>query len=536
MIKIVNSNSEEVRAKLFTGVNKAADIVRITLGPAGRNVAIQKIGTWPLITNDGVTVLKKIELEDEIENEGAIYLANAAARTSEIAGDGTTTTAVLVQRIINDIQKSKPQEGKYPTLRKEIHEWKDKVIEEIEKRAKTIETEEELYAVALSAGEDEAMAHEIAKIAHRIGAEGFIAVDDSGFTETKYETIDGMYARHVKVHYAHTVTNQAKGEAVLDKEGDAYVPLIITNYDFTTGGEIYERPSSGDGIIKKLQKVGYKRVAIIAPKFDDNAGRLFLKIAQETGFMIVPLKASALTTDQLEDIAVYTGGKFIDKHTNDSVAYMEVSDCGRAEKVTANPFHTIIIGGQGNKEKVAKRITEIEQKIKDEQLVRMRKKMERRISSLKGGFGIITVGAETDVERMDKKRKIENAVNSTLAALDEGIVRGGGITLKEIAEELPHNVLTSALKAPYEQIQENAGEPFEVPENIYDAVKVTKTALKKACSIAGELIMVGGTIATKRKTLFDELQDQIIHDKRLDHNMPPKDRDWEPGSEDHRDI
>src|SRR3990167_9566628 len=165
MIKIVDSNAERVRDKLFAGVNKAADLVRITLGPAGRNVAVQMLCSWPVITNDGVSILKKIELEDEIENEGAIYLANAAARTSEIAGDGTSTTAVLTQKIINDFVKSKVSEDKFPGSRRQIHEWEEKVLEEIDKRAIKVTTEEQLCAVAFAAGEDEEMAKEIAKMA-----------------------------------------------------------------------------------------------------------------------------------------------------------------------------------------------------------------------------------------------------------------------------------------------------------------------------------------------------------------------------------
>ena len=531
MIKIVSSDGEKVREKLFAGVNKAADIVRLTLGPHGRNVAIQMLGSWPVITNDGVSILKKIELEDEIENEGAIYLANASARTSEIAGDGTTTTAVLVQKIINEFVRAKYPEGKAPEIRRKIHEWKDRVIEEIEKKAKKVATKKELFSVAFTAGEDEELAKEISEMAWKIGTDGFISVDDSGYTETKYEVIDGMRV-HGKILFAHNITNKGKAEGKLSAEGDQKVPIIVTNYDFSDGGELYERAGADDGILKKIYKLGYKKLAILAPKFEMNAGRMFVDTQNKFGFVIMAVKIPALTSDQLEDIATYTGGKFIDKKTKDTIAYMDIGQLGWAETVSADPFMAIITGGQGKKENIEKRIKEIKESIKNEQLLRMRKKMERRIASLAGGVGVITVGAETDVERMDKKRKIENSVNSTLAALDEGVVKGGGVTLKEIAESLPENVLTNALKAPYEQIQENAGEPFEILDNVLDAVKVVKTTIKKACSIAGELIMVGGTIAVKRKTLLDELQDQIRHDKRLDQNAPPKDRDYEPGGED----
>ena len=461
MIKIVSSNGEEVRKRLFEGVNKAGDLARLTLGPSGRNVAIQTLGNWPLITNDGISILRKIELEDEIENEGALYLANAAARTSEIAGDGTTTTAVLAQKIINFYVTSKIPENQAPATRKAIHEWKEKVLELIDKKSKKVKTQKELYAVAFAAGEDKELAEEVSKMAWKIGADGFISVDDSGFTETSYEVIDGMRIKG-KVHFTYTITDHAKVEATLLKQGVAHVPLIITNYDFVNGTEIFERSSSDEGIVKRLMRAGYKQLAILAPKFHENSGKLFMKIAQDSGFMIVPIKVPALTSDEFEDIAVYTGGKFVDNRTNDSVASLEIPRLGFCENITANPFHAMLTGGQGDKEKVKARIAEIREKIKSEQILRMRKKMERRISSLAGGVGVITVGAETDIERKDKKLKIQNAVNSTLAALDEGVVRGGGVTLKEIAEELEPNILTEALKAPYEQIQENAGGNLEI--------------------------------------------------------------------------
>jgi len=481
---------KEARDALRAGVNKVADVVRSTLGPSGRNVVIWRKNKKPQVTNDGVRIAQSIKLKDPTERLAADILVEAATRTNDIVGDGTTTSTVVAQRIINDgfdkvdsgaslVKSTKNVMDVY----REIEAAEREVVEELRKVAKPVKTREDIEKVAIASVENLPIGKAIAEMIEKVGKDGFITVEEGFSLETETDVISGMQF-HGTYAAPFMVTNEKK-EAVF-----ANASILVTNHEI-------DRPMALESLAAHLVQAKKRELVIFASKFSKEAVASFYATSQ-AGFHILAVKTPSLTEEQLEDVAVYVGAKFIDKTKDMELESVMPTDLGLAEKIIVNHDDTAIIGGKGEARAVEERVALLKDHLKVEKHDVFKKKINQRIGSLSGGIGVIRVGALTEVERGYLKHKIEDAVNATKAALEEGVVKGGGVAFKEIADKLPDgHILKNALKAPYEQIQENAGGSLKVGPNVLDPVKVTRTALENACSVAKTLLTTECAIAEK---------------------------------------
>lgn len=519
---------KEAREKLKKGLDICADLVGSTMGPWGRNVAIEWIGKWPYYVDDGVTVARKIELKDETENLGLLTLVNAATRTDDDVGDGTTAAIVLARAIIDDVfKKLNEEEGliggkKFNVVDgyKEINKWAKKVIEEIDKRKRLIETEKDLISIAEIAAKDKELGEMIGKIMWKLGKNGHITVEDSYIEGIKAEIIEGLY-----------FYGKPAADFMFDEHKEAKlenVPILITNYTIDNLVQFFRMKSGQKELaVDEWIKEGQKDLVFIAPDF----GQTFLKECfgnfKHRNIRLLALKVKSLTDDQIEDIAIYCGADFIDTRKDYKLNQIEKSNWGKADFVSYSKEKVTILGGKGRKENIDKRIQDLIVQKEQEEDELFQKKLDRRISALSQGVGIIKIGSESDIRKMYLVKKAEDAKNSAKLAFEDGIVKGGGLCLKEISEELPENILTSALKAPYRQIQENAGGELEIGDDVYDAAMVIKTSLRNAASVASTFIMCGGSIATKRRDLFDDMLSNMRQDERFKSLLPERDREKE---------
>lgn len=525
--KIVLRN-KEAREKLKRGVDLCADLVGSTMGPWGRNIAIEWIGKWPHFVDDGVTVARKIEVGDETENLGILTLVNAATTTDDDIGDGTTAAVVLARAIINDVfKKLDDNEGllggsnfNVVQAYKDINEWAEKVIEEIDRRKKLIETEEELIKIATISAKDKHLGELIGKMMWKLGKNGHVTVEDSYIDGIEADVIEGLH------FYGKPAADFMLGEHKEAKMEN--VPIFVTNYTIEDLGQFY-RMKAGikDLTIDDFIKSGQRELVFIAPDF----GQVFLKEAfgnfRHRGIKLLALKVKSLTDDQIEDIAVYVGSTFVDKRKDHKLNQATKEDWGRASFVSYSKEKVAILGGKGKKEDIEKRVEDLKIQRKKEEDDLFQKKLDRRISALSQGVGIIKIGSDSDIRKIFLVKKAEDSKNSCRAALEDGIVKGGGLCLKEIAEALPENILTEALKSPYNQIQYNAGGNLKIGDEVIDAASVIKTSLRNAASVASTFIMCGGSIATKRRDLFDDMVANMREDERFKSLLPEKDREKE---------
>jgi len=496
------------RAKILAGVNKVYDAVRLTLGPQGRNALLPR--GWnrgPRITNDGITVAENARLlADPHERLAAEAFVEASKRTNELAGDGTTGTAVIAGHLINRIfgqlseediptvevagQERTGHKG-VRTLRKEMKDAKDVVIAQIRKRAAKIETLEELERIAtISIGiEDEGIAKTVAGMVWEIArdadgefVDNFIDVTDGFKGEIETEIIRGM-RYPAKVPHRAFLTNPSRFEMVAED-----VPVLITNHKLD---DVY-------AFVEVLNRLKLTKAAIFAPDFSNTVLTSIMKSNKDAGCAIYPVKCPALRTEQLEDLAVYTGAQLVNKDLGRKLSTVVQEDLGFAEKIvvkdTENKDDAILIGGKGEKVKRGDdTLISERQRILKEQMAEAKNdlskmQLERRIANLSAAVGIIRVGQSTTGEGLFLKLKIEDGVFACRAALQEGYVRGGGLCLKEIAEEIPENILTESLKAPYDQIQKNAGGKLDIGEDVIDPAKVIRLAVEHGVSIAATMI------------------------------------------------
>ena len=526
MIKIV-LQGKEAREKLKKGVDVCVNMVGATMGPWGRNIAIEWVNRWPYFVDDGVTVARKLEVDDETENLGLLALVNAATRTDDDAGDGTTAAVVLGGAIINEVfKKVDDDEGvvggaRYNVVQayKDINHWAKIVLEEIDKVKKPITKKEELERVAVISAKDEELGKVIAEMMWKLGKYGFIKVEDSFIRGVHHEIVEGLHfnGRHV----ADFMANAKKEVEAVD------VPVIVTNYKIQNLSQFLRTAGKPrDFIFEDLNKQGKTEIVIISPEFSNETIVQFWQ-NQRSGYKFIAISAKSLTNEQMEDVAVYTGASFIDMNKGYKLNQIAPEDLGKARKFLSAREKVSISGGGAAKEIVEKRVEALRDQLAKEDDDLFRKKLERRISALSGGVGLISIGSESDIRKNYLIKKAEDAKNSARAALEDGIIRGGGLVLKEIAERLPENILTKPLKVPYETIQENAGGHLEIAEDVFDAASVIKTAIKNACSVASVFIMTGGSIATKRKNLMDDLMAQIKEDERFQQKLPPKDQEKE---------
>jgi chaperonin GroEL len=509
VIKKVILKGKEARQKLLVGVDYVADIVGKTLGPSGRNTILSTMGAKaPKITNDGISIAQEIVLDDEIEDLGAQTLINAAHKTNDRAGDGTTTTIVLARQLVNDgLEKIDDEHSlknssvNVMNLYREINELKTQVIEKLKKMAKPIKTKADYKKIAVTSVENDEVGGIIADMLDKLGKDAVISVEAGFDTEIHHDIVKGM-----KLHGSYAsellVTNDRKEAIKKD------ISVVVTNYDIETPQQLIP-------IVEALSKAGKTKVALFAPKFDKSIIPTIVVNKAKGIFDILPLKVPALTDAELEDIAVYTRSTFFDKNKDADITKIQLENIGNCDQIIANADDIAVLGGPGN---VNARLKKLREEKENEKTDMMKLKYDKRIASLSGGIGVISVGGRTDIERNYLRLKIEDAVYATKAAIEEGVVPGGGLALQQIAKELGDNILTKTLNAPYEQIKDNAGGNIEIDKDVLDPVKVTRIALENACSVAGILLTTESAIADKKVTDVEESYKKLIDDVMIEMN------------------
>ena len=508
---------QQAQKTIVRGINTVYEAVRRTLGPGGGNGLIYgNYGRSPRITNDGVTISDIIEPKDEFEALAANVFKDAAKKTNMKAGDGTTTTEVIAGKLVNQILSEFSEScsiigGKNTEvikIRNTIIEQANKVILEIQNRAKKIECLEDLEKIAMVSVEDQTLGKIVAKIAWQVGVDGYIDVVEGHKGEIETEVIEG--ARFpAKVAAKVFVNHPQRYEMVVEE-----TPVVITNYKFEN--------------IKQLEFLNLlkeMRIVILAPEFSEQVLIELVK-ARKNNFIIMPVKTPSLRTEQYEDISIYAGATFINKDVGKKLENITKEDLGWLEKITVKDSEAkedaVMIGGKGTQEgkmKVAKqeyavtspvteRIKILKAQIEETKVDSHKKLLERRIASMASAIGVIRVGGASDAEIYYKKKKLEDAVYSCRAALQEGYVKGGGLCLKEIAEQLPQSILTEALKAPYQQIQQNSGGNLEISEDIIDPAKAVRLEVEHAISVSANLVTVKVIIAEiAERSPYDQYSD-----------------------------
>ena len=514
--------AQDTRKALEIGVNKLADTVKVTLGPKGRNVILDKMFGVPLITNDGVTISKEIELEDRFENMGAQLVKQVATKTNDVAGDGTTTATVLAQAIIREGLKNVTAGANPIIIRKGIQKAVEASVEELKKQSRTIESQEEIAQVgAVSSGDDE-IGKLIAEAMKVVGKEGVITVEESKTMNTELETVEGMQFDRGFVS-AYMVTDVDKMEAVLN---DPYI--LITDKKISNIQELLP-------ILNKIVEQG-KRLLIIAEDVEGEALSTLVLNKLRGVCEIVAVKAPGFgdrRKEMLQDIATLTGGVVISEEVGYDLKEADLGMLGRASSVKVVKDSTTIVGGHGEKEDIQNRVNQIKHLVEVTTSDFDKEKLLERLAKLSGGVAVVKVGAATEVEMKEKKLRIEDALNATRAAVEEGIVAGGGTALVstipvldklvetlEGEEQLGAKIVRKALEEPLRQIAINAGlEGAVIVQNviaedpevgfdalnekyvnmieagIVDPTKVTRSALQNAASIAGVFLTTEAAVA-----------------------------------------
>ncbi len=513
-------HGEESRAAILRGVNQLADAVRITLGPKGRNVVIDKKFGSPTITKDGVTVAKEIELKDSLENMGAQMVREVASKTSDVAGDGTTTATVLAQAIFREGVKTVAAGANPMALKRGIDKAVERATEEIKRLSKPVKGDAIAQVGTVSANGDQTIGRIIAEAMSKVGKDGVITVEESKTMETALEVVEGMqFDRGYLSPYF--VTDPERMEAVLDN------PLIL----------IHEKKISSMKdllpLLEQVAKMG-KPMLIIAEDVEGEALATLVVNKLRGTLNIAAVKAPGFGDRRkamLEDIAILTGGRVISEDLGIKLENVKLEDLGRAKKVTIDKDNTTIVEGAGKQADIEGRVKTLRAQIEETTSDYDREKLQERLAKLVGGVAVIKVGAATETELKEKKARVEDAMHATRAAVEEGIVPGGGVTLVRAAkalekfqvnkegegdqdEQIGVNIIKRALEEPLRQIVQNAGregavvvervrseksenvgfnaqtEEFEdlVKAGVIDPAKVTRTALQNAASIAGLML------------------------------------------------
>jgi chaperonin GroEL len=513
-------HGEESRAAILRGVNQLADAVKITLGPKGRNVVIDKKFGSPTITKDGVTVAKEIELKDALENMGAQMVREVASKTSDVAGDGTTTATVLAQAIFREGVKTVAAGANPMALKRGIDKAVEKAIAEIKRLSKPVKGDMIAQVGTVSANGDANIGGIIAEAMNKVGKDGVITVEESKTMETALEVVEGMqFDRGYLSPYF--VTDPERMEAVLDN------PLILINE---------KKISSMKDLLPLLEQVAKmgKPMLIIAEDVEGEALATLVVNKLRGTLNIAAVKAPGFGDRRkamLEDIAILTGGKVISEDLGIKLENVKLEDLGRAKKVTIDKDNTTLVEGNGKHSDIEGRVKTLRAQIEETSSDYDREKLQERLAKLVGGVAVIKVGAATETEMKEKKARVEDAMHATRAAVEEGIVPGGGVTLVRAAkalekfhankegegdadEQIGVTIVKRALEEPLRQIVQNAGkegavvvervrseknenvgfnaqtEEFEdlVKAGVIDPAKVTRTALQNAASIAGLML------------------------------------------------
>lgn len=506
---------EESRRKLLAGVDKLADTVKITLGPKGRNVLIEKSYGSPLITNDGVSIAREIELEDQVENMGAQLVKEVATKTNDVAGDGTTTATLLTQAIVREGFKNVTAGANPMVLKRGIDGAVDVAVEYLKNSAQKVDNKESIAQVASVSAGDEEIGKLISEAMDKVGKDGVITVEESKSLGTTLEVVEGMqFDRGYLSPYM--AANSEKMEAVLD-----HPYILLTDKKISNIQEIVP-------LLEDIMKSGSK-LLIVADDVEGEALATLVVNKLRGTLDVVAVKAPGFGDRRkamMEDIAILTGGTVISEELGYELKETTIDMLGRAETVKVNKDHTVIVNGNGSRNEISDRIASIRSEIEETTSDFDREKLQERLAKLAGGVAVINAGAATETELKDKKLRLEDALNATRAAVEEGIVSGGGVALigaipkvHEYANGLEGDMKTGAkiveraLEEPVRQIAENAGfegsvvvsKVKESPEGvgfnaavdeyvnmidsgIVDPVKVTRSALQNAASVSGMLL------------------------------------------------
>ena len=512
----------EARKALEAGVNQLADTVRVTLGPKGRNVVLDKSFGAPLITNDGVTIAKEIELQDPYENMGAQLIKEVASKTNDVAGDGTTTATVLAQAMVNEGMKNLAAGANPIVLRKGMKKATDAAVEAIKKMSKPINGKEQIARVAAISASDDEVGTMVADAMEKVSKDGVITIEESKTMKTELDLVEGMQFDRGYLS-AYMCTDMDKMEANLD---DPYV--LITDKKISNIQDLLP-------LLEQVVKMG-ARLLIIAEDVEGEALTTLIVNKLRGTFNVVAVKAPGYgdrRKEMLQDIAILTGGTVISEELGLDLKDATMEQLGRAKSVKVQKENTIIVDGMGDKDAISARVSQIRKQIEETTSDFDREKLQERLAELAGGVAVIRVGAATETEMKEAKLRMEDALNATRAAVEEGIIAGGGSAyvhaageVKSVADGLEGDektgarIILKALEAPLYHIVANAGLEGSVIVNkvkessvghgfdaykeeyvdmieagILDPVKVTRSALQNATSVASTLLTTETVVA-----------------------------------------
>ena len=512
----------EARKALEAGVNQLADTVRVTIGPKGRNVVLDKSFGAPLITNDGVTIAKEIELEDPFENMGAQVVKEVATKTNDVAGDGTTTATVLAQAMINAGMKNLAAGANPIILRKGMQKATDEAVKAISEMSSKVTGKEQIAKVAAISAGDEEVGEMVADAMEKVSNDGVITIEESKTMKTELDLVEGMQFDRGYIS-AYMATDMEKMEANLD---NPYI--LITDKKISNIQEILP-------ILEQIVQSGSK-LLIIAEDVEGEALTTLIVNKLRGTFNVVAVKAPGYgdrRKEMLKDIAILTGGQVISEELGLSLAETKIEDLGRAKSVKVQKENTIIVDGEGNSEEIQGRIAQIKAQLAETTSDFDKEKLQERLAKMAGGVAVIRVGAATETEMKECKLRMEDALNATRAAVEEGIVAGGGTALLHAVEKVKAacadltgdektgaDIVVKALEAPLRQIVENAGLEGSVIVNkvkemadgvgfnalteeyvemvdagILDPAKVTRSALQNATSVASTFLTTEAVVA-----------------------------------------
>ncbi|WP_411677555.1 chaperonin GroEL [Caproicibacter sp.] len=518
---------EEARKALLNGVNQLADTVKITLGPKGRNVVLDKKFGAPLITNDGVTIAKEIELDDAFENMGAQLVKEVSTKTNDVAGDGTTTATLLAQALIREGMKNVTAGANPMAVRNGIQDAVNIAVEALKKNSKKVSGPDDIARVAAISASNEFIGKLISEAMAKVTSDGVITVEESKTAETYSEVVEGMmFDRGYVTPYM--VTDTEKMEAIID---DAYI--LITDKKVSNIQEILP-------LLEKIVQSG-KKLVIIAEDIEGEALSTLILNKLRGTFTCVGVKAPGFgdrRKEMLQDIAILTGGQVISSELGLELKDATMDQLGRARQVKVDKENTIIVDGAGDKKQISDRVGQIRAQIEKTTSDYDREKLQERLAKLSGGVAVIKVGAATEIEMKEKKMRVEDALAATKAAVEEGIVAGGGIallnTISEVQtfvdqsegdEKTGAKIVLRALEEPLRQIAENAGLEGSVIINkiqssgksgygynfendqygdmiafgVVDPTKVTRSALQNAASVAAMVLTTESLVADKKE-------------------------------------
>ncbi|TSC97437.1 MAG: chaperonin GroEL [Candidatus Berkelbacteria bacterium Licking1014_2] len=516
--------AEQARQSIQRGVNQLANTVKVTLGPKGRNVVLDRGFGAPVITNDGVTIAKEIELSDKMENMGAQLIKEVATKTNDVAGDGTTTATILAQSMINEGIKNVTAGANPIAIKRGIDKGLTAAVEALKKQAKSVKNKEEIAQVASISAADPEIGNLIAELMEKAGRDGVITVEESQALGMDKEVVEGMQFDQGYVS-AYMITDTSRMEAVLE---NPYI--LITDKKISAIVDILP-------LLEAIAATGKKDLVIIAEDVEGEALATLIVNKLRGTISALAIKAPGFgdrRKEILADIAVLTGGQVISEDTGIKLENATIDMLGSSRKVVSDKDKTTIVGGQGSKKDIDTRLTQIKTQLEKETSEYDKEKLQERLAKLSGGVGVIKVGAATEVELKEKKHRIEDAVSATKAAVEEGIIPGGGVALVDIIkavdaaevngseEKIGLNILRQSLEIPMRQIAENAGkdgsviieevrrqEPgfgYDAAEDKYvdmlkagiiDPLKVTRSALQNAASVAGLLLTTEAAVTDK---------------------------------------